>query len=47
MNNSDDPKKPIRYGITPAAFIEIGWLIFFVAGLLGLGLDRLIEWLFG
>jgi hypothetical protein len=45
MNKSEDPKEPIRYGITPLVLFELGWLICLAAVMLVLGLDRLIEWL--
>lgn len=45
MKKPREKKELIRYGITPAAFIEFGWLVFVGAIVAAAGVVRLIRWL--
>jgi formate hydrogenlyase subunit 3/multisubunit Na+/H+ antiporter MnhD subunit len=45
MKKTRESKTPIRYGIMPAALVELGWILLIVAALAGAGIFRLILWL--
>jgi hypothetical protein len=46
MKKPHDHKNPIRYGITPAAIIEFGWILLIVGVVLAAsGIFRLVTWL--
>lgn len=47
MNVPRDDKKPIRYGITPSAFMTWSWIgVLFGAMFLADAIFRLVSWLF-
>jgi hypothetical protein len=46
MKKPNDDPKSIHYGITPAAFIEFGWILLIVVILAASGIFRLVTWLF-
>jgi hypothetical protein len=46
MKKQHDDPKPIRYGITPVAFIEFGWILLLVVILAASGIFRLVTWWF-
>jgi hypothetical protein len=46
MGKNPDGKKPgSRYGITPLAFIELGWVGLIAPITLAAGISRLVQWL--
>ncbi len=43
VKQNDPAKPPIRYGITPMAFLGLGWLIAITAALLAMAAFRLVS----
>jgi len=45
MKKTAESKNLIRYGITPAAFLQLGWLVFVAVLIAASVVFRLLTWL--